>query len=114
MRHPDAMVDVLVAGEKKDVDQAEQVITEIIRFGFSSLTHPGIVRETFEVDSFQKPFLIGRKGVEINKIRDTFHLRDIDVPQEAGTCSLIGSKDQVAQAQKYIQKMLSGVEDKVQ
>lgn len=109
-----AMLDAYVAGEEDDVAKAVQVISEILTHGCHPLTHPGVVRVEIEVDQFQKPFLIGKKGSEVKKLRDNFDVRiEVGDSDDAKT-TITGHKSQVSAAERYIKELLEGVEDKVQ
>jgi len=107
-----AQVEAVVAGGAENVEKAVQVINEIIEFGISPLTHPGFVKVEIDVDNFQKPFLIGKKGVEIKKIKEKYSVK-VDVPSDKNVAIIMGQKHKVAEAQAHIAQLFKTIEDKV-
>merc|ERR1719440_1803942 len=106
-------VQAYVAGNADDVEKAAQVISEILDFGFSPVTHPGTERKQMKIDQFQKPFVIGKKGVEIKKVKDQFNVK-VDIPQDLDIMTIMGQSGDVRMAQEHIVMLLDTVEDKVQ
>jgi len=107
-----AKMEALVAGSGDKVEACVQVVREILDNGFSPLTHPGTKRTEIDVDAFQKPFLIGKKGVEIKKVKEKFNVR-VDLTDDGRTV-VMGPKKQVDDALVHIADLLKSVEEKVQ
>merc|ERR1712050_169462 len=98
-----ALCHVFVGGNVDGVDQAREVVTEIVESGFSPLTHPGVVREERDLDKFEKGFVIGKSGAEVNKIKETFKVR---VSVQDDKAYVTGQKKDVANAMKHIHSLL--------
>jgi len=91
------------------VKRARQAIKDLIREGFSDLTHPGYVKAEVDFPKDKLALLIGPKGQTIKSIQGNTRTT-IRTPTVAGQPVIIsGPPAGVAQAQKEIVRLLEPI-----
>jgi len=112
---PDKKFKVTLAGSAKQVEQAKEVINNIMMYGHDEITHPGVTHEELEVESWKYSFLIGKGGSELKHIQKNWDVKvNIPRPQSANQNVLIvGDPANVARAKTYVEKVLWNAENNV-
>lgn len=102
-------VKIGIAGTREKVAAAKEVIKEITEVYHSSITHPNITHVEIDVPERLYNFIIGPKGSEIHHIQNNFkvsvHIPNINSVNR--NVLVVGGADGVAQAEKYICKIVS-------
>lgn len=106
---------VTIAGKKDAVEKAKAVITEIITYYHSEITHPGEVHEEIEVPSWALSFVIGKGGSEMRHIQNNYKVR-VYIPRETSLVQnvlIVGLACDVPRAKAYVEKLLYNAEQGV-
>ena len=104
-------VKVTLAGSKEKVAQVKAIVTELMTYYRSSVTHPLAVHLEMDIPSIYYNYIIGARGSEIRHIQGNFKV-SVHIPN-ADTLNknvvIVGESTGVKNAEKYIQKIIDGV-----
>merc|ERR1719276_713487 len=64
-----------IAGSKEASEKAQKCIEDIIMYGHSEITHPGLVHEELDVPAWAYAFLIGKGGSELRHIQKNWSVK---------------------------------------
>jgi len=106
---------VTIAGKKDAVEKAKAVITEIMTYYHSDITHPGEMHEEIEVPGWALSFVIGKGGSEMRHIQNNYKVR-VYIPRETSIVQnvlIVGLACDVPRAKAYIEKVLYNAEQGV-
>mmetsp|Transcript_41724 Transcript_41724/g.82555 ORF Transcript_41724/g.82555 Transcript_41724/m.82555 type:complete len:509 (+) Transcript_41724:111-1637(+) len=104
---------VTLAGPNKSVEQAKEVINNIIMYYHDPITHPDQVHEELDVAGWQLSFIIGSKGSELRHIQNNYKVR-MYIPRETSVNKkvvIVGDQYGVERAKAYVDKLLWNAED---
>jgi len=97
-----------LAGAADKVEKAKSCINDIMMYGHSEITHPGVVHEDMDIESWAHRYIIGTKGSEMKHIQNNYKVK-VNIPREhsvnQGVC-VIGEPQDVARAKVYIEKVI--------
>ena len=103
---------VTIVGKKEDVRNARLAIKELLTDGYSPLTHDGFVKREVAFPADKLHVLIGSKGQTIKSIQGNSKAR-IRIPERSAAqgqqevqIAVVGTSEQVAQAEKEIKRLL--------
>ena len=101
-------VKITVAGNKEKVQQAKDLIVELTKHYYTSVTHPGQTFIEMDVPSSLYNYIIGARGSEIKHIQANFkvsvHIPNVDTVST--NIIVVGDPHGVKGAEKYIQKII--------
>merc|ERR1712060_795767 len=100
--------DIKVAGKTEQVDKAVAVLQNLIKYGYSELTHPGWCREEMELEQWAYPFIIGKGGCELRHIQNNFKVK-VSIPREHSESKnvvVVGDSMDVTRAKRYIESVI--------
>jgi rRNA processing protein Krr1/Pno1 len=101
-------VKITVAGPKEKVQQAKDIILELITYFHTTVTHPGQVHVEMDVPVALYNYIIGSKGSEIKHIQANFKVA-VHIPNADSRVKqvlIVGEPVGVKGAEKYIQKII--------
>jgi rRNA processing protein Krr1/Pno1 len=101
-----------IAGSKEASEKAQKCIEDIIMYGHSEITHPGLVHEELDVPAWAYAFLIGKGGSELRHIQKNWQVK-VNIPREHSANTnvvVVGEPRDVARAKEYIEKQISNAE----
>mmetsp|Transcript_3743 Transcript_3743/g.5132 ORF Transcript_3743/g.5132 Transcript_3743/m.5132 type:complete len:484 (+) Transcript_3743:88-1539(+) len=104
---------VTLAGKTENVEQAKQVINDILMYQHHDITHPGETHETVDVEPWAYRYIIGKAGSELKHIQHNWKVR-VCIPREHSTFEqvlIIGPPDAVSRAKTYIEKLIWNAEN---
>mmetsp|Transcript_41093 Transcript_41093/g.88679 ORF Transcript_41093/g.88679 Transcript_41093/m.88679 type:complete len:480 (+) Transcript_41093:99-1538(+) len=104
---------VTLAGKTEDVEQAKQVINDIIMYQHHEITHPGWVHETVDVEEWAYRYIIGKAGSELKHIQHNWKVK-VSIPREDSAFKsvlVVGTPDSVMRAKAYIDKLVWNAEN---
>jgi polyribonucleotide nucleotidyltransferase len=112
--HPQP-VKVTMAGNKDKVAHAKAIVTELMTYYRSSVTHPNAIHIEMNVPTALYNYIIGARGSEIKHIQGNFkvsvHIPNVDSVNR--NVVIVGDAAGAQAAQKYIQKIMDqAVKDK--
>ena len=103
---------VTIVGKKDDVRSARLAIKELLTDGYSPLTHENFVKREVAFPADKLHVLIGSKGQTIKSIQGNSKAR-IRIPERSAAqgqqevlIAVVGTAEQVAQAEKEIKRLL--------
>ncbi len=103
---------VTIVGKKEDVRSARLAIKELLVDGYSPLTHEGFVKREVAFPADKLHVLIGAKGQTIKSIQGNSKAR-IRIPERSAAqgqsevqIAVVGTNEQVAQAEREIKRLL--------
>jgi len=102
-----------IAGSKEASEKAQKCIEEIIMYGHSEITHPGMVHEEMEVPTWAYAFIIGKGGSELRHIQKNWSVK-VNIPREFSenpNVVIVGEPKDVAAAKAYIEKQVFAAEN---
>merc|ERR550514_390064 len=111
---PEKKFKVNIAGTNAAVQKAKEVITQILTYYHSEITHPGFIHEELEVPDWATRYIIGTKGSEMKHIQSNFKVK-VYVPREWSVNQnvvVVGPKHDVDRAKAYIEKLIWNAEHK--
>lgn len=97
-----------IAGSKEASEKAQKCIEDIIMYGHSEVTHPGLVHEELEVPSWAYSYIIGKGGSELRHIQKNWNVK-VNIPRdysENDKVVVVGEPRDVARAKEYIEKQV--------
>lgn len=98
-----------IAGSKEASEKAQKCIEDIIMYGHSDITHPGVVHEELEVPAWAYAFIIGKGGSELRHIQKNWSVK-VNIPREHSenpNVVVVGEPRDVARAKEYIEKQVA-------
>lgn len=101
-------VKISVAGNKEKVQQAKDIIGDLMKYYHTAVTHPGHVHAEMDVPAVLYNYIIGARGSEIKHIQANFKV-SVHIPNaDSLTKNIIvaGEPAGVKGAEKYIQKII--------
>jgi len=108
---------VVIVGKKEDVRSARLAIKELIADGYSVLTHENFIKKEVAFPKDKLHILIGTKGQTIKSIQGNSKARikiperdSSSAPGQHAMIAVIGTPEQVAQAEKEIGRLLIPVQ----
>eukprot|EP00746_Dinoflagellata_sp_MGD_P161124 gnl/MRDRNA2_/MRDRNA2_88164_c0_seq1.p1 gnl/MRDRNA2_/MRDRNA2_88164_c0~~gnl/MRDRNA2_/MRDRNA2_88164_c0_seq1.p1 ORF type:complete len:408 (+),score=113.86 gnl/MRDRNA2_/MRDRNA2_88164_c0_seq1:115-1338(+) len=102
------------AGKKADVEQAKQVVSDIVMYYHHEITHPGLVHEEMEIEQWQFPYVIGKGGSESRHIQNSYRVK-MYIPNEHAANDkllIVGEALNVERAKRYVQNALESAGEK--
>jgi len=102
-----------IAGSKEASEKAQKCIEDIIMYGHSEITHPGLVHEEIEVPEWAYAFIIGKGGSELRHIQKNWNV-NVSIPREHSenrNVVVVGEPRDVARAKEYIEKQVFAAEN---
>jgi rRNA processing protein Krr1/Pno1 len=102
-----------IAGSKEASEKAQKCIEDIIMYGHSEITHPGLVHEEMEVPAWAYAFIIGKGGSELRHIQKNWSVK-VNIPREHSenkNVVIVGEPRDVARAKEYIEKQVYSAEN---
>ena len=103
---------VTIVGKKEDVRSARLAIKELLTDGYSPLTHENFVKREVPYPADKLHVLIGSKGQTIKSIQGNSKAR-IRIPERSAAqgqsevlIAVVGTAEQVAQAEREIKRLL--------
>lgn len=99
---------IFIAGPKDKVGMAKELIKELTKYFHTSVTHPGLVHVEMDVPTHLYNYIIGSRGSEVKHIQGNFKV-SVHIPQELSVNKnvvIVGSKEGVEKAQRYIQQKI--------
>jgi len=102
-----------IAGSKEASEKAQKCIEDIIMYGHSEITHPGLVHEELEVPAWAYAFIIGKGGSELRHIQKNWTVK-VNIPREHSANEnvvVVGEPRDVARAKEYIEKQVHNAEN---
>lgn len=106
---------VTLAGSAASVEKAKNCINEIIMYGHSELTHPGVVHAEMEVEPWAYKYIIGSKGSEMRHIQKNYNVKMV-IPREHSANQnvlVVGEPRDVERAKAYVENSLWKAENQV-
>jgi len=116
MHRPAKKFKVTLAGSAASVEKAKNCINEIIMYGHSELTHPGVVHAEMEVEPWAYKYIIGSKGSEMRHIQKNYNVKMV-IPRETSANQnvlVVGEPRDVERAKAYVENSLWKAENQVQ
>jgi len=104
-----------IAGSKEAAEKAQKCIEDIIMYGHSEITHPGLVHEEIEVPTWAYAFIIGKGGSELKHIQKNWTVK-VNIPRAHSANEnvvVVGEPKDVARAKEYIEKQVFNAENQV-
>jgi len=101
-------VKVNIAGSSEAVEKAKEVVTDIITVYHHEVTHPGMVHEELDIESWAISFVIGKKGSEMRHIQSNFKVK-LHLPNENTInkhAVIVGEPRNVERAKTYIDNLI--------
>lgn len=105
---PSKKFKVTLAGSSESVEKAKNCINDIVMYGHSELTHPGVTHQEMEVDAWAYRYIIGTKGSELRHIQKNYHVK-VSIPREHSANQnvlVVGEPRDVERAKAYIENSL--------
>lgn len=102
-----------IAGSKEASEKAQKCIEEIIMYGHSEITHPGMVHEELEVPDWAYAFIIGKGGSELRHIQKNWNVK-VSIPRdysENRNVVVVGEPRDVGRAKEYIEKQVKSASE---
>jgi len=112
---PNKKVKVTIAGKSENVEKTKGVITDILKYYHSEITHPGEVHEEMDIAEWQRGFIIGKGGSEMRHIQNNFKVK-MYIPRDASmnkNVVIVGEPYGVERAKTYVDKLLNEAKDAV-
>merc|ERR1719296_646092 len=106
---------VTLAGSAQQVEQAKEVINNIVMYGHHDITHPGAAHAELEVETWKYSFLIGKGGSELKHIQKNWDVK-VNIPRETSVnpnVLIVGEAGNVERAKTYVEKVLWNAENSV-
>jgi len=108
-----------IVGRPQDIEAARTAIQDLLDQGYSSVTHPGWIKEEVEFPNELLGRLIGDKGATIKTISEKFGVR-IDTPRKdepqtrQDVIFIKGTPSKIELTKKYILEHLFNDEEEVE
>jgi rRNA processing protein Krr1/Pno1 len=101
-------VRIAIAGNKDKVKEAKVIITELIKYYHTSVTHPGLVHAEMDVPPNLYKSIIGTRGAGTKLIQANFkvsvHIPNVDSVNKSVV--IVGSPEGVKGAEDHIMKIM--------
>lgn len=101
-------VRIAIAGNKDKVKEAKVIITELIKYYHTSVTHPGLVHAEMDVPPNLYKSIIGTRGAGTKLIQANFkvsvHIPNVDSVNKSVV--IVGSPEGVKGAEEHIMKIM--------
>merc|ERR1712137_1542512 len=97
------------------VEQAKEVINNIIMYGHHEITHPGAAHAELEVEPWKYSFLIGKGGSEMKHIQKNWDVK-VSIPRDHSANQnvvILGEPGNVERAKTYVEKVLWNADNQV-
>jgi len=111
---PSKKYKVGLAGSAQAVEKAKNVINNIMMYSHDELTHPGVVHEELEIESWAWRYIIGTAGSEMKHIQNNYKVK-VSIPRDHSLNQqvlVVGERDPVERAKAYIEKLVWNAEHK--
>jgi len=111
---PSKKYKVMLAGSAQGVEKAKSVINNIMMYSHDELTHPGVVHDELEIESWAWRYIIGTGGSEMRHIQNNYKVK-VSIPREHSLSQqvlVVGERDGVERAKAYIEKLVWNAEHK--
>jgi rRNA processing protein Krr1/Pno1 len=105
------MVKVDLAGSRSKIAELKKLVKELVKYGHTSITHPGMVHDEIEEEEVNATWynlIIGKGGSEIRHIQNNFKV-SVNIPNEQSPCEnllIVGLPQNVVAAKAYILKII--------
>jgi len=103
---------VMLAGKNTSVEQAKEVINEIMMYYHHPITHEGMVHEEIEVASWAYSYIIGKAGSELRHIQNNYKVK-MNIPRDHSLNQhvvIVGEPHGVERAKVYVEKLVWNAE----
>jgi len=111
---PSKKYKVALAGSTQNVEKAKTVINNIMMYSHDELTHPGVVHDELEIETWAWRYIIGTGGSEMRHIQNNYKVK-VSIPREHSlnqAVLVVGERDGVERAKAYIEKLVWNAENK--
>jgi len=101
-------IKVTIAGPKKAVQEAKDVVKSLVHHHYHQLTHPGTTHIEVEVPPSMYNIVIGPRGSAIKHIQNSYSVK-VHIPgdeSDTDNVVVVGSTGRVKQAKKHILSMV--------
>jgi len=106
---------ITIAGSKQNAQKARECIEDIKKYYHHEITHPGMVHEEMQIESYQYAWIIGKAGSEMRHIQKNFEVK-VNIPRDGDeneNVVIVGEPKNVARAKTYIEKTIWNAENNV-
>lgn len=100
-----------LAGTAEGIVEAKSIMSDIMTYFHSEVTHPGVIHQTMDVPERMFNMIIGSRGAEIKHIQNNFKV-SVHIPNAESTIKevlVVGHKSGVDSAVKYIEKIVANL-----
>lgn len=104
---------VYIVGEAANVKKARVHVLSLVRYAFSTLTHPGFIKYQMDFPRDKVGFLIGQRGSKIKNLQADTKCQILVPNSEERQLTIVGPSEGVAHARTIIERILNPPEEKI-
>lgn len=99
---------VTITGSSEGIARCKGTIESLVKTGFSSITHPGQLRNEIAVEENLRPRLVGKGACNLKALQAATNT-SINLPQQGkgNKVSIVGAPDDIRQCKELIRQLLT-------